>query len=136
MYLPRIFVARSTVARSRPWRSRASRRLLPISNTGPDCTRGSFERPQDLVEGERERAHQADVEAEPGEPFAPPQRALVRGDRAANSAPGHAAHEDRGEREEKPCRDCHDERIQELDLVQILRRGDAAGDRADRKRAE
>ena len=37
-YLPRIFVSASIRGSSRPWRKRASRRLLPISNTSPDCS--------------------------------------------------------------------------------------------------
>src|SRR2546428_10224576 len=90
MYLPRIFVSRSTAARSSPWRSRASRRLLPISNTEPDC-RCLFEVSEQRVEAERERAHQAEVEAGPAEPFADPQRAFVRVDRAAELAPRPSA---------------------------------------------
>src|ERR1700690_3091724 len=66
MYFERIFVPSSIWAYSSPWRTRASRRLLPISNmAGPFYGPfGSASEPeQELVEADRDRRGQGDADS-------------------------------------------------------------------------
>src|SRR5581483_5251440 len=123
-YLPRIFVASSASATSMPRRTRASRRLLPISNTReayPASAETSVPRPQDPVDAERERRGDAHVEREPADRARRPERADAAGEDgslrrqpcAAGRPEGDQRQEDRGRRRDV-------ERAQQRERAQSL----------------
>src|SRR5690349_13959132 len=84
-------------------RMRASRRLLPISNTSRKGTGGSPGRllrgHEHAVHAERNRGGDADVEAEPRRNATEPHRPAA-GERAGGGEP-RASHEEHGEQPER-----------------------------------
>src|SRR5439155_5760192 len=97
-------------------------RLLEVSEQG--------------VEAERERAHEAEVQADPGEPLAEAERALVRVDRAADRAAGTAAEQDRRQSEDEPNRHARLEGGEQLDAVREYEGPDAGRDRERGQRTQ
>src|SRR5581483_6415844 len=116
-YLPRIFVASSAWAKSILRRTRASRRLLPISNTRGKRSRvpaGRLLGPAEhAVHRERERARHAGVHPRPGRDAREPERPAAPGDAANGVVAGTPGGREREQPERGGDRHRHVERLEE-----------------------